>query len=291
MKKRIRSLVFTFAAAVLLALLPQSNVLTVRAEGPETYSVAFIGDPAYNEWRYQPGSVFDAPKGHGPLSELLGKLKDGDHVVVYQVDDPKKELRLGSAKLGSLTVHQGTTAIVYTGGVKDCYVLAGSYISINGDVTTAYIYDAPSTAANTTACTFNNNVLDMYLYLSRDPASAISCNGTVGYFHASYADNGDYFAAFYDIKAGQVIYQDGHFNVPDWAYGSGPSEEYLKAKAAAESKPAPASPAEKPADKNTSDEYDKVPKTGDSSPVLWLFLASAACFGGSCLLRKKQCSK
>lgn len=291
MKKRIRSLVLTFAAAILLALLPKSNVLTVKADGPETYSVAFIGNPTYNEWRYQPGATFEVSKGHGSLGELLLKLKDGDHVVVYQVDPPAKELRLGSVKLGSLTVHQGVTAIVYTGGVKDCYVLAGAYTAINGDVTTAYIYDAPSTAPNPTACTFNNNVLDMYLYLSRDPASAISCNGTVGYFHATYADNGDYFATFYAIKAGQVIYQDGHFNVPDWAYGPGPSEEYLQAKAAAEAETTPASPAKKPAENTTSDEYDKVPKTGDSSPILWLFLASAACFGGSCLLRKKQFDK
>lgn len=291
MKKRIRSLVLTFAAAILLALLPQSNVLTVKADGPETYSVAFIADSTYNDWRYQPGSAFDVSKGHGPLGELTGKLKDGDHVVVYQVNAPTKDLHLDSVKLGSLTVHQGVTAIVYTGGVKECYVLAGAYTAINGDVTTAYIYDAPRTATSTTACTFNNNVLDMYLYLSRDPASAISCGGTVGYFHASYADNGDYFAAFYDIHAGQVIYQDGHFNVPDWAYGSGPSDEYLKAKAGAESKPAPSSPAQKPAENNTSDEYDKVPKTGDSSLIFWLFLASAACFGGSFLLRKKQSCK
>lgn len=287
MKKRIRSLALTLAAAVLLALLPQSNVLTVKADGPETYSVAFIGDPTYNEWRYQPGSVFDAPKGHAPLSELLPKLKDGDNVVVYQVDAPSKELHLGSVKLESLTIHQGTAAIVYTGGIKDCYVLAGAYTAINGDVTTAYIYDAPSTAPTPTTCTFNNNVIDMHLYLSRDPASAVSCGGTVGHFHACYADNGDYFADFYDFQAGQVLFLDGHFNVPSWAYGSGPSEEYLQAKAAAESKPAPASPAEK----KPSDEYDKVPKTGDSSPIFWLFLASVVCFGGSFLLRKKQFDK
>lgn len=276
MKKRIRSFVRTLAAAALLALLPQSNALTVRADSPETYSVAYI-EGTYNAWRYQPGAAFDEPKGHGPLSELLLKLKDGDSVVVYQVAAPKKELDLGSVKLGSLTIHQGTTAIVHTGGVRDCYVLAGAYAAINGDVATAHVYD-------TVTCNFNNNVLDMYLYLSRNPGSNIHCIGTVGYFKASYADTGDYYAAFCDIKANQDIYKGGHFNVPDWAYGSALSDEYLQAKAAAE-----AETAQTPSTgKNTSDEYDKVPKTGDSSPVFWLLLASAACFGGSCLLRKKE---
>lgn len=279
MKKRIRSLVLTLVAVALLTLLPRSNVLTVKADGPETYSVAYIAD-TYNEWRYQPGSVFDAPKGHGPLSELLQKLKDGDSVVVYQGDDPKKELDLGSVKLGNLTIHQGVTAIVRTGGIKECYVLAGAYAAINGDVTTAHVYDVSN-------CNFNNNVLDLYLYLSRDPGSNIHCVGTVGYFNASYADNGDYFAAFCDIKANQDIFKDGHFNVPDWAYGSGLSDEYLQAKAAEDTgtAQAPSTGA------NASDEYDKVPKTGDSSPVFWLLLASAACFGGSCLLRKREICK
>lgn len=280
----------TLAAAVLLTLLPQGNVLTVKADGPETYSVAYIAG-TYNEWRYQPGSVFDAPKGHGPLSGLVPNLKDGDSVVVYQVDEAPNGtlLDLGSVKLANLTVHQNAKAIVFTGGIKDCYVLAGAYTAINGDVTTAYIYDAPKTAPNNTACTFNNNVVDMYLYLSRDPGSVVSNNGTIGHFSATYADNGDYYADFYDIQAGQVIFVDGHFNVPSWAYGSGPSDEYLQIKAAAEAETG--SVQAPSAGKNTSDEYDKVPKTGDSSPVFWLLLASAACFGGSCLLRKKELSK
>lgn len=281
MKKRIRSLVFTLVAAALLTLLPRSSAFTVKADGPETYSVAYIAG-AYNEWRYQPGSVFDASKGHGALGELLLKLKDGDSVVIYQVDDPAKELDLGSAKLGNLTVYQNASAIIFTGGVKDCYVLAGAYTAINGDVTTAYIYDAPKTAAPTTACTFNNNVIDMNLYMTRNPATNISCGGTVGHFHATYTDNGDCYSDTYDFLAGQFSFVDGYFNVPGWAHGSGPSEEYLQAKAAAETAQAPS------AEKNASDEYDKVPKTGDSSPAFWLLLASAACFGGSCLLRKKE---
>lgn len=290
MKKRIRSLVLTLAAAALLVLLPQSNVLTVKADGPETYSVAYI-EGTYNEWRYQPGSVFDEPKGHGSLGELLLKLKDGDSVVVYQVGTPNnKALDLGSVKLGNLTVYQNARAVISTGGIKDCYVLAGAYTAINGDVTNAYIYDAPNTAApNTTTCTFNNNVIDMYLYMTRDPATNISCGGTVGHFHATYADNGDYYAECYDIHAGKFSFLNGYINVPEWAHGSGPSDEYLKAKGESETKTesvqAPST------GKNTSDEYDKVPKTGDSNPVFWLLLASAACFGGSCLLRKKESCK
>ena len=203
MKKRIRSLVFTLVAAALLTLLPRSNVLTAKADGPETYSVAYI-EGTYNEWRYQPGSVFDEPKGHGPLGELLLKLKDGDSVVVYQVGTPGKTLDLGSTKLGNLTIYQNVNgAVIFTGGVKDCYVLAGALAAINGDITAAYVYDAPSTAPNKTTCSFNNNVIDMYLYMTRNPATSISCGGTVGHFHATYADNGDNKADCYAIHAGQ----------------------------------------------------------------------------------------
>lgn len=288
MKKRIRSLAFTLVAAALLTLLPRSNVLTVKADGPETYSVAYI-EGNYNEWRYQPGSVFDEPKGHGPLVELLLKLKDGDSVVVYQVGAPIKTLDLGSVKLGNLTVYQNVrNAIIFTGGVKDCYVLAGAFVAINGDVTAAYVYDAPKTDSNATQCSFNNNVIDMYLYMTRNPATSISCGGTVGHFHATYADNGDNFAERYDIHAGQLIVNNGLI-LPELACGSGPSDEYLQAKGESEKKTesvqAPST------GKNTSDEYDKVPKTGDSDPVFWLLLASAACFGGSFLLRKKELCK
>lgn len=288
MKKRIRSLVLTLAAAALLVLLPQSNALTVKADGPETYSVAYI-EGTYNEWRYQPGSVFDEPKGHGSLGELLLKLKDGDSVVVYQVGTPGKTLDLGSTKLGNLTIYQNVNgAVISTGGVKDCYVLAGALTAVNGDITTAYIYDAPNTAApNTTTCTFNNNVIDMYLYMTRDPATNISCGGTVGHFHATYVDNGDTYTECYDYQAGKFSFLNGYINVPEWAHGSGPSDEYLQANAAANEGTAQAPST----GKNTSDEYDKVPKTGDSNPVFWLLLASAACFGISCLLRKKESCK
>lgn len=119
--------------------------------------------------------------------------------------------------------------------------------------------------------------------MADSPASNISCNGTVGYFNASYASTGSYWAAFYDIAAGQYIIKDGSFSVPDWAYGSGPSEAYLKAKneaAATPGTPGTSTPG--------SDDYDDVPKTGDSNSVIWLLYASALFFVGSLLLRRKE---
>ncbi|MGN0402959.1 MAG: hypothetical protein ACI4HQ_11985 [Acetatifactor sp.] len=274
MKKKLKALVLTIAAIVLCAFLPESSTLSVKAAA-ESYSVEYIGG-AYNAWRYQPGNVFDAAKGHGPLGELLLKLKDGDTVIVYQGDtEPITNLDLGSVKLNNLTVHQGVTAVVFTGGITECYVLAGAYAAINGDVTTAHIYGP-------TTCTFNNNVLDMYLHMADTPNSNISCNGTVGYFNASYASTGSYWAAFYDIAAGQYIIKDGKYNVPSWAYGSGPSEAYLKAKneaAATPGTPGTTTPG--------SDDYDDVPKTGDSNSVIWLLCASALFFTGSLLLKRK----
>lgn len=271
MKKKFKALFFTLAAIAICAFLPKGNTLTVNAA--ESYSVEYVGG-TYDAWRYQPGTSFDEPMGHGPLGELMLKLKDGDTVIVFQGDTaPKTNLDLGSVKLNNLTVHQGVQVVVFTGGINECYVLAGAFAAINGDVTTAHIYGP-------TTCTFNNNVLDMYWHMEDSPSSNISCNGTVGYFNASYASSGSYWAAFYSIAKGQHIIKDGKYNVPSWAYGT--EEDYLKTKnaGAAPGTTTPSNPG--------SDEYDSVPKTGDSNTVLLLFCAAILSFTASAILRRKE---
>lgn len=278
MKKSIKSIVSILAAIAVLVMVPAGNVLPVKAAEPVTYSIKYIGG-SVNDWRFQPGSTFDDGGYHWSIYLLNQDLKDGDAVVVYAGEvTPNKELDLGTVKLGNLTIYQNAFAAVLTGGVKDCYVLAGSTSAINGNVTNAYLYDS-------TVCTFNNDVLDMALYYSgTTPTSNISCAGTVGHFTADPTYDGRRYFEFYNISKGAFLIKDGTSQIPYDKYSPEPTEDYLQAKGSAS---APASSAENNTSQAAS-EYDKVPKTGDSSVYLWLFCVSASCFAGSRMLRKKS---
>lgn len=291
MHKKIKLFVSMLAAAAMLVLLPGSNALTANAAEGNTYSLKYLGGDI-NDWRYVSGSTFEDGMYHGSLYTLKTQhLKDGDNIVVYGGDvAPGKHLDLGDVKLNSLTVHQYTTAVIFTGGIKDCYVLAGAYTAINGDVTNATLYD------NTT-CTFNNNVLDMILYISDKPYSNISCAGTVGYFRI-ITNTDEPYGGFYDIPKNTMKLVDGTIQYGVWS--STPSDEYLQAKAAADgaaaAETAPntssgsSTTPSTPAAGTSSDEYDRVPKTGDSNNVIWLVSlvgAAAILFAGSYGLYKK----
>lgn len=283
MKKRIKALVSLLAAVAVFALLPGGNALTVRAAEPTTYAVQYLaGD--INQWRFITGSTFDATQAHMGADILPSLLKDGDSVVVYNgTDKPTKDLDLGTAKLSNLTVYQNATAVVFTGGITDCYVLAGSSCAINGDVTNAYLYD------NTT-CTFNNNVLDMTLYVTDQAHSNISCAGTVGRFCIYSTTYDKKMNEFFNIIDGALSLKDGTTYIPSGKYSATPTDEYTQAMTNAST---PAAPESTPAPStgtptvNAADEYDSVPKTGDSNAYLWLFCVSAVCFAGSYFLRKK----
>lgn len=277
MKKSIKSIVSILAAIAVLVMVPAGNVLPVKAAEPVTYSIKYIGG-SVNDWRFQPGSTFDDGGYHWSIYLLNQDLKDGDAVVIYPGEvTPNKELNLGTVKLGNLTIYQNAHAVVLTGGIKDCYVLAGSTSAINGNVTNAYLYDG-------TTCTFNNDVLDMTLYFNgAAPTSNLSCAGTVGHFKGVSNDNGRIHYEFYSISKGAFLIENGISLIPYEKCSPLPTEEYLQA---AEAASVPATAAENNTSKDTS-EYDKVPKTGDSSVYLWLFCASAFCFAGSRMLRKK----
>lgn len=288
MNKKIRMFVSMLAAAAMLVLLPDGNVMTAAAEEANTYSVKYIGGDI-NDWRFLPGSTFDDSAYHREIYYLMTEnLKDGDHVVVYGGDvTPNKELDLGSFKLGSLTVYNNAQVVILTGGVKDCYILANASASVNGAVTNAHLYDS-------TTCNFNGNVVDMTLHDASEPHSNISCAGTVGYFRIE--DNtGSSKGDFYDIPKNTMRYVNGTIQFAQWSYT--PTDAYLQLKAAAEgttAAPAPETPASAPepsapapAGDAASNEYDKVPKTGDSNQAVWLIGAAAILFAGSHRLYRK----
>lgn len=287
MKKRRKALSLALAAAILLILLPLSSSLTVQAEEPVTYSLKFFSDRG---WRCQPYAEFKDGEGDADLNYLSLYLKDGDSVVIYKGDDNSKALDLGTVKLNNLTIHQNVTAVVKAGSVKDCYILAGAVCAVDNDVTNAYIYD-PAT------CNFNGNVLDMTFYVPDSGpslSSNLACLGTIGHLYVYSEATGTVKSNLYNVKTGGMILQSGNFCIPSDKYSTTPTEEYTKAMEGASTPVAPATPAPAtpaPAEPTPGpapgDEYDKVPKTGDSAAYLWLFLASGAFGIGSFALRKK----
>lgn len=270
--KKRKKLIALLAAAAMLILAPGLSSFTSHADDPVTYSAKF--NTTENDWTFQQGSAYDESLGqYYSRSQLLTLLKDGDSIVVYAGEGGFHELHLGDVRLGSLTVHNNAQAAIVTGGVNECYILAGAFCSVNGDVRSASLYD------NTT-CTFNNNVTEMTLYFTGSaPSSNISCAGTVGHF-AALGDwyNGSYFN-FYNVSEGALVIENGSSQVPYYAYSPEPGNENQQ----------PADQTSPAADSSDDDdEYDHVPKTGDAMAYPWLFLVSALCFAGSMILRKKE---
>lgn len=283
--KGFRKLASMLTAAVLLTLLPGSAALTVRADDPVTYSVKFFSGDS-NGWRYVTGSTFDDTAIHVETKYLLDHLKDGDTVVVYSGDaTPDKALELGNARLANLTVHQNVSAVIHTGGVQDCYVLAGNYSAISGDIANAHLYDKLT-------CTFNGNVSEMTLYVEGDPSSNITCSGTVGHFYCAIPSR-TYFQ-IYSIAEGKFNIANGFSQIPEWAFSNtppegsapeppAPAETPAPDQSGEPSAPAPSSPA--PSDDS---EYDSVPKTGQNYLYLWLLGVSASAFAGSAILKRTK---
>ncbi|MCM1026870.1 MAG: hypothetical protein NC432_10575 [Roseburia sp.] len=286
MKKRSKAVILSLAAVVLLVLLPLVSSFTAQAEEAATYSLKYFSDKG---WRCQPGSEFRQSEGDADLNYLNLYLKDGDHIVIYPGDNTDQMLDLSAVKLESLTVHQNATAVIKTNGIKDCYVLAGATCAINGNVTNAYLYDSVT-------CNFNDNVRDMTFYVQNSnpvspDGSNIACVGTVGRFYVHSLSTDSAVNTFYNVKTGGTIMQNGYFWMPEGTYSRTPSEEYTSA---TESSSAPAAstpnaaPTPAPAPVSSSDEYDQVPKTGDSLAYLWLFPAAAVFGACSFILRKKS---
>lgn len=278
MKKTIKALVTTLAAAACVVLFA-GNGITAKAAG-DTFSVKFVGGDV-KEWRYQVGQSFDDTGAHMGISVLVNGMKAGDNVVVYPATgDNAPALDLGTEKkLGSLTIHQGVTAIVKMAGADKVYVLAGSTSAITGDVKSAVVYDKA-------VCTFNSNVTDLVLNTSGSKASSLTVGGTLGRFcvYSLTEEKKEY--EFFDVEKGAFVMTDGVNYTPDNKRKAAASDDYNKTMNEQTTATAPTTPSA-PTSTDAGD-YDKVPKTGDSYIALYLGLASVLCAAGAMALRKKE---
>lgn len=263
--KKLKTIVSLLLAVAICVLLPNFNSMTVSAEGPVTYIVKHVD--SNNEWRFQTGSsTWDENGYHRELYYLHLDIKDGDILIV---DGPGNAPINISARLSNLTFVNGAYAVISATSIDDCYVLKDSVAAISGDVTNAYVYD-------NAVCTFNNNVGT--LSVLNDPNrkdstldATVSVAGTVN--HLIGNDGAKLHYELYSFPAGKLVIDKGD----------------VKTDASLFSTTAPAAGAQtntSTQNQSSADEYDDVPKTGDSAVVFWLLGISALCFAGRRALKK-----
>lgn len=275
--KKIEKILSILTAVAILVLLPETNASTVHADEPVTYAVKYVSDEL--GWRYQPyTSTFDDSKGGGQIQTLRYEIKDGDLVVVYNDIGTSTSLDLGNVHLSNLTYVNNTQwSMVYAGSVDECYVLGGSTGTINCDVKNAYVYD-------TVVFNFNGNVEELTINSSEEVLSSIGCKGTVGHLYAYAHTLNRHLFNHYDFVAGALLFDNGVFK----PQGNFKTADEHAADVANAANVANSANSVNPTENTTapSDEYDDVPKTGQSNLYLWLLFASVVCFAGSRALKR-----
>lgn len=267
--KKIRTLVSMLAAAAVLLLFPGTTALEAEAAEPTTYAVKYL--ESEGDWRFQSGtSTFNEDEAHRELYYLIQDLKAGDAVVVYNDSDNVPELNLGTTALGNLTVVSAKTfTVIYSGDITDFFALADTQFSVNANVTNASVYDG-------VICNFNKNVGTLNYYIDGNEVNAvIGCSGTVGHLYGYGVDDETVWYNYYNFKADTLRFYDGGFQTPAENYSTTPSQTTTQ------------QPTTSTGSASSSNEYDEVPKTGDSFLALWLVCGAALCACGSCYFAKK----
>lgn len=273
--KKIKMFAVVLATVIGLAMIPDANAVTAKAEEPVTYSVKYFAES--EEWRCKANEPFDSENDLGrEMYYLYQDIKDGDIVVVYNDSGSNILLDLGDVHLSNLTMYTGCQwSMVKVGSVDNFYGTAGSSCSITGNVTNAYVY--LNALSN-----FNNDVQNLTQYY--DPYDGvdgpnIGCNGIVGQFTSRAYSEEKIFYTLYEAKGLLVL--DGVLQE-----GCSYSYEPVAPSANASSTNASSANTTTAASSSSTSEYDDVPKTGQSSVYLWLLGTAVACFAGSWLLRK-----
>lgn len=275
--KKIRMMALGLVLVCLFGLLPEKNVIQASADAPITYTLKYSDTDG--SWKYEPNYPWDDSLGSGWISSLGGVIKDGDNVVIMG-SDQGLILQL-TQHLGSLTFKNSPNVIVTANGIDEVYVLENSVAAINGDVKNAYVYD-------NAICTFNNNVEYMEVVSVTYPLKAtVTVMGTVGHLKAyDIADNNNarMHYEFYQFAAGKLNVEKGTLKTDAAYYSTEPAPVSDAAQAA-----------EAAAQTSAADEYDKVPKTGDTTNYGWLLAVAAVCLTGGvcvrCMGRKKYCNE
>lgn len=251
---------FSLFAVVMMAVMSLNlSTLTVAAEEPTTYIVKY--DAPTDEWIYQVGSKWDDETQGKSMYYMTLEMKDGDYIVV-EAPEGNPTLNL-DFHLGNLTITANSSCTANVKSVKDCYILSGAMANINCNVTNGYLYDF-------SVCNFFGNCDNLKIYYTDDATISVNVVGTCKDFYMHNDANNS------------VKYQLYNFTVP-LSVSSGKltnsAGEYSTTPSATQATPA--------APSTGGNEYDDVPKTGQSNTYLFAFGLAAVCFLGSYSLKKR----
>jgi hypothetical protein len=121
---------------------------------------------------------------------------------------------------------------------------------------------------------------------------SVSVGGTVGY--VSTANPGGLIKEYYNFAAGTFYFDHISGLMTDPANysttGTAPaaSTQNTEAQTAAQSSADASASSSTSTSTAASDEYDDVPKTGESNLIIWLFVISGACLTGRFALKKSM---
>ena len=172
--------------------------------------------------------------------------------------------------------------VVTTNGVTDFYASYNSIASVAGNIQNAYVYDHAQV-------TFNGNIGYLEVNAHPDSYALATCTGTVGHVLGHY--DGTVYYDVYNVAAGKLEIEEMTLETEAKYYSTTPGAAPA---ASSQTTTAPnastanttTNTAPSTNSQSTADEYDDVPKTGESPVIFWLLGIAVASLAGSRALKR-----
>lgn len=284
-KKRLKKLGALMAAVLLCTLLPGTVKLTASADTPVTYYIKHVDDDA--GWKFQTGGWSDEAYNRD-LYYMQEEIKDGDIVVIDNNGSDEFINLTFTKRLSNLTIVKDSHAVIAAPSIDEFFALAGSSSAITGDVSHAYLYDNAGVTFHSSV-----NILDI-IDTRAELTGTVTVAGTVG--HATCkTESGYIYFETYNVAANKFVVEYGSLKTDAAYYNTTPTAEQPADNTSAAAAPAADTSSTAPvADTSaatqqaasSADEYDDVPKTGESSVLFWLLGTAVVCLAGSRALKK-----
>ena len=263
-------------AALFLVMSLNLGSLTVEAADPKTYYVKYYPDK--KAWYYQPGNEWDEEVAGRELYYMTLEFQDGDYVVAEGYGDfPHLKLDF---YLGNFTAVMNTALALECKGVKDCYILTNSAVSVSAPVENAWVYQKAK--AN-----FNEDCYNLELiYDNGEPKMGVNVVGKCNYFYC-HSENHTKYKLWNFTEP--IKFEGGILHTGYWAYQVEPPAGGTQTPSVAPTA-APAEQATTTTPATTTPVQgvlDDVPKTGQSYNYIVALGFAALCLAGCYSLKRK----
>lgn len=276
--KRLKKFVSMLTAVALCALLPGATAITASADTPVTYYVKYVS--AEEGWHFQTGGWSDSEYNRD-LYYMFEEIKDGDIVVVDSNGSGEFAKLDFSKHISNLTVVKDSHAVVSAPSIDLFFGHGGSSTAVTGVINNAYMYDSAG-------LTFHSDIHNLEIIDTRGQQTGTinTSAGSVGHVTCK-TESGYIYFELYNVAAGKLNIEYGTLKTDPAYYSTTPD--------ASQTTVTPA-PAETSSDNTaatqqssaSADEYDAVPKTGESNTILLLTGIAVLCLMGRRALKKVQ---